>query len=184
MRPQRCAVIAVLLLCFAGPVHGALEYPLTVALEARAKNDVATVAAKVSITVERLIEPNRRIRASDALKYGGYLKFVPVLRALPPIGTITVGKRTVEIRYAHEEQRPDGPRLVLVADRPLFFLGDPAKPREGYELTIVELLVDDKGVITGTMTGAARVKPDPDGAVVLDDYAETPVQLSGRVTRP
>jgi hypothetical protein len=36
--------------------------------------------------------------------------------------------------------------------------------------------------MTGTMTGAARVRPSPqrDGAVVLDDYAEAPVQLTAR----
>ena len=99
---------------------------------------------------------------------------------LPPIGTIALQSRTVDIRYAHEQQQGTGRRLVLVADRPLFFLGgDVAKNRAGYELTIVELLFDAQGGVAGTMTGAARVKPSP-GGLVLDDYAEAPVRLAAR----
>jgi len=75
--------------------------------------------------------------------------------------------------------------LTLVADRPLFFLGaDAAKSRAGYELTIVDLRIDEQGAGTGTMTGAARVKPGPDGSVILDDFAEAPVELTVRPSRP
>ena len=181
MRPGRVMAIAIGLMWCVQSVHGALDYPLTVTLDARAQNAGTTVTSSVSITVDRLMEPNRRTRVTDALKHGGYVTFVPALRALRPVGTIVLGKRTVEVRYAHEEPHSQGRRLVLVADRPLFFLGDPAKARTGYELTIVELLIDDEGAVTGTMTGAARVKPDRDGAVVLDDYAEVLVQLTGHV---
>jgi hypothetical protein len=88
------------------------------------------------------------------------------------------------VRYAHEEAQPTGRRVVLVADRPLFFLGgEPAKARAGYELTIVELLITDTGEVTGTMAGAARVKPARDGAPVLDDYSEAPVRLEGHLDR-
>jgi len=181
MRMRRLAAMTTLLFWCAGPVRAALEYPLKVSLDARAQNAGAAVTSTISITVDRLMEPNRRIRVTDALKHGGYVNFIPALRALPAIGTVALGTRMVEVRYAHEEPHSQGRRLLLVADRPLFFLGDPAKARTGYELTIVELLIDDKGAISGTMTGAARVKPDRDGAVVLDDYAEVLVQLTGRV---
>jgi hypothetical protein len=84
----------------------------------------------------------------------------------------------VDIRYAHEQKESAGRRLVLIADRPLFFLGgDPAKSKAGYELTVVELRFDAQGGVTGTMAGAARVKPSPNGPV-LNDYAEAPVRLS------
>jgi len=33
---------------------------------------------------------------------------------------------------------------------------------------------------TGTMTGAARVKPTPDGGVAIDVFEEAPVQLTVR----
>jgi hypothetical protein len=130
------------------------------------------------------MEENRRKRVTDALMYGGYGNFVTALRALPPIGTIGVGNRTVEIRYAREEGEADGRRLLLIADRPLFFLGgDPSPRRAGYELTVVDLHLDAHHGVTGTMAGAARVKPSPNG-VVLDDYAEVPVQLAARTSTP
>jgi hypothetical protein len=127
------------------------------------------------------MEESRRKRVTDALLHGGYGNFLPALRLLPPVGTITLNARTVDIRYAREQQETTGRRLVLVADRPLFFLGDPSKARAGYELTVVELRFDAGGGVAGTMAGAARVKPSPDG-VVLDDYAEAPVRLAGRIT--
>jgi hypothetical protein len=38
--------------------------------------------------------------------------------------------------------------------------------------------VDAQGSGQGTMAAAARVKPGPDGGVIVDDYAATPVRLS------
>ena len=45
-------------------------------------------------------------------------------------------------------------------------------------LTMVELMLDAKGAGTGTMTGAARVKPTPDGGLVVDVFEVAPVQLT------
>ena len=183
-RSRRVVAIAAVLIGCARLAHGAPEYPLTLTLDARVDTAGASLTSRVTIVVERLMEPSRKTRVLDALKYGGYPSFLTTLRALPPIGSIGVAKRQVEVRYADEEVRPQGRRLVFVADRPLFFLGEAAKSRAGYELTMVELIVDDKGQVTGTMTGAARVKPNPAGGLVLDNYAEAPVQLTGRITTP
>jgi hypothetical protein len=157
------------------------HYPLELTLEATAGNTTTRITSSVTIRIDRLMEENRRKRVTDALTYSGYGNFMTALRALPPVGTITLSGRSVELRYAREDAETDGQRLVLVADRPLFFLGnDQAKPKAGYELTLVELHIDAQGVVTGRMAGAARVKPSPSG-VVLDDFAETPVALAGRV---
>jgi hypothetical protein len=162
-----------------GAAVAALTYPLTLTLDARAKSEITTVTSKVSIRVDRVLADAPYKRVTDALRYGGYPNFLNTLRGLPVIGTITLGTRKVELRYAHESQEQAKPRLVLVADRPLFFLGnEPSKSRAGYELTIVELLFDDKGGATGRMAGAARVKPSGDGGVTLDDFADVEVQLS------
>ena len=182
--PTHARVVSttVAVLLWAGLAHGDLTYPLNATLDARAKSAATTINSSVTISVERLMEESRRVRVTDGLKFNGYPGFVKVLRVLPPVGTIALASRKVEIRYAHEQAHKDGRRLVVVADQPLFFLAaDPSKPRAGYELTIVELIVDGKGGVTGTMTGAARVKPGPDGVPVLDDFAEIPVRLEGRL---
>ena len=182
---KRGCLAATILVFLAGAIESAVTYPLTLPLDARATTGTTTIASSVTIRVDRLMEENRRIRVSDALKYNGYSGFLNALRALPAVGTIEVSARTVDVKYAREQSDGSGRRLVLVADRPLFFLGGPAaKKREGYELTLVDLRFDAQGAVTGTMAGAARVKPAPDGGVVLDDFAEAPVQLTPRTLRP
>jgi hypothetical protein len=172
-----------ILLCWGSLAYG--EYPMKLVLDATAKTATASVASKVSISVERLMEESRRVRVNKGLQSDGYPGFLKVLRALPPVGTIGLAGRQVEIRYAHEQPQGERSRLVLVADAPLFFLGgDPGKKRAGYELTIVEITIGADGAVDGTMAGAARVKPGPEGTPVLDDFAEVRVQLAGRINRP
>jgi hypothetical protein len=178
----RLMSVACVLLCCGSIARAAGEYPLEVVLNAHAQSPTSTVTSTISLVVDRPMEESRRKRVTDGLKYDGYLGFMKVLQTLPPVGTIEVAGRKIEIRYAHEQPRDNGYRLVLVADRPAFFLAaDPDKSRKGYELTLVELLVDTTGNITGTMSGAARVKPGPDGGPIIDNFAATPVKLDGRI---
>jgi hypothetical protein len=176
--------LAAALACVTGSARAAGDYPLNLTFEASTTTAAAAVTSSVIVRVDRLMEENRRKRVTDALMYGGYANFLNALRTLPPIGTIGLMDRSVDIRYAYEQPAEAGRRLVLVADRPLFFLGggDPGKSRAGYELTIVELRFDAHGGIAGTMVGAGRVKPSPTG-VVLDDFANAAVRLSPRVAR-
>jgi hypothetical protein len=161
-----------------------VSYPLDVTLDARTKTEVAAVNASVTISLNRLMEESRRQRVLTALKENGYPGFLTVLRSLPPVGVVRIGKREVEIKFAHEAASPQGRRLVLVADQPLFFLAnDPDKRRAGYELTMVELTIDQKAEISGRMAGAARVKPGGETGVVLDTFGEEPVTLSGQLKR-
>jgi hypothetical protein len=181
-RVIRCAVLAAVAAgCLSASVSGAGEYPLALTLDMKAGNTTATVTTSVTIRVDRAMEPNRWTRVTDALKFNGYGAFLNTLRTLPAIGAIDIGKRHVDLRYSHEEPTAEGRRLILVADRPMFFLAaDESKSRAGYELTIVELIVDAKNqFVSGRMTGAARVKPSPDG-VQLDNFAEAPIPLTAR----
>ena len=177
---RKLAGVAIATVWMIGAARAAGDYPMTLTADAKATAGTAAVTAVVTIKVDRLMEESRRARVTDKLAHDGYAKFVPELRSLPPVGTIEVQKRSVEIRYAREQRDATGRRLVLIADRPLFFLAaDPAKNRAGYELTIVELRFDAAGGFTGTMAGAAKVKPSPDGPI-LDDFAEAPVALTAR----
>jgi hypothetical protein len=159
--------------------RAAVQYPLKLTIDAQGKVGVTTITSKLSIYVDRAMEDSRRTRVADALKFGGYPNFLNTLRPLPVIGYIETQARKVDVKYTREE--PDG-SLIIVADRPLFFLSpDPSKGKPGYELTVAQLRFDGKGGVTGQMTGAARVKPSPDGGVILDDYAEELVQVKGQL---
>src|SRR4051812_20613068 len=138
-RVIRCAVLAAVAAgCLSASVSGAGEYPLALTLDMKAGNATATVTTSVTIRVDRAMEPNRWTRVTDALKYNGYGAFLNTLRTLPAIGGVDIGKRHVDLRYSHEEPAAEGRRLILVADRPMFFIAaDESKSKAGYELTIV-----------------------------------------------
>jgi hypothetical protein len=171
------AVTTAALICFAAPGHAANGYPRKVIAEATAASGPNKITAVVTILIDRLVEPSRRQRVLDGLKYNGYQGFMDALRPLPVIGSITTPNGNVKVRYAWETPVETKKRLIVVADKPLFFLPGESQPsRAGYQLTFVELLFDESGAATGTMSGAARVKPAPDG-IVLDDFAAVPVTL-------
>jgi hypothetical protein len=172
------------LLVTAGVRLPAAGYPTTFTVEGKVKSGETTVSSTFTIRVESVMEERHRVRATDALRYGGYPKFYEALRALPVVGTITFTDRKVEIRYARELNADGKRRLTLVADTPLFFLGgDSSRTRQGFNLTVVDLEIDAAGNITGLMAGAARVRPSPPDGVMLDDFAIAPVTLSGHVPK-
>ena len=90
------------------------------------------------------------------------------------------------IRYARERVEGGGRTIVVVTDRPVFFLGggrgETSKPRAGYEVAVVQIQLDGKGQGKGTMAAAARVRPDGAGGVLLDDYNEELITLTN-ITR-
>jgi len=172
------AVVTIAALAwFAAPGHAANGYPRTIIAEATAASGPNKVTATVTIKIDRLVEPSRRQRVLDGLKYNGYQGFMDALRPLPVIGSIAAPNGNVKVRYAWETAVENKNRLIVVADKPLFFVpAESQPPRAGYQLTFVELLFDEHGAATGTMAGAARVKPAPDG-IVLDDFSAVPVTL-------
>jgi hypothetical protein len=162
----------------------AAQYPTTMVATAEVKGPASTTTATITIKVDRLMREADYKRALDALTHGGFANFYPVFSRLPVVGSVALNTRSVDLRYAREETRESGRRLVLAGDKPLYYLAGGAtepKPRTGYEMTLIELTLDEQGAGTGTMAAAARVRPAPGGAgVVVDDYAEMPIQLSVR----
>lgn len=186
---MRACVLAVSVVALTvvggGQTTAEVRYPFAVTLDAQLKMGVTTVTSKVTITVDRAMDVPVRARVTDALKFGGYPNFLNTLRLVQSVGSIQTQSGRVDIRYTREEQDGAGTRLILVADRPLFFLGgDPAKRQAGFELTLADLRFDGQGGVTGQLTGAARVRPSPDGTVLLDTYAEEPAQLKGTLGKP
>ncbi len=138
-------------------------------------------AATIQIDIRRYTPPADLAAVESALKTGGYPAFIAALRKAPEVGAVSFGERKWAIRWARE--RPSGQhtrKIVVVTDQPIFFVGGgkvDAKPREGYEVAVLELEVDSVGLGKGVMTAAARVKPDGEGGVLIDDYADKPIKL-------
>ena len=172
------APVAVL---FLGVTAGAIgTYPRTIEANAKANTGTTTITAIITIQINRLAEASRRERLIKGLRQNGYQGFMDVLRPLPVIGSIKTQNREVPVKYAWETDVQGKHRVIVVSDAPMFFLpGDEPKARPGYQLTVVQLILDDRGAGTGMMAGAARVKPTADAeGIVLEDYSATPVDLT------
>ena len=103
-----------------------------------------------------------------------------VVRKAPPIGTLTLGKQTVAIPGAREAHGRTAARSRLSAKRQSTILGGgaDAKPREGFDLSVVQFNMDDAGVGQGKMAAAAKVKVGGETGVDIEDYADKPIMLS------
>ena len=114
-------------------------------------------------------------------KSGGFPALVTELRKAPAVGSVKMGSDTVVVRFAREQRASDTEgAITIVADHPMMFVGGGAvnaKPREGYELTVLQINMDDAGVGQGKMAAAAKVKPGGPTGLELDDYAEQPITL-------
>jgi len=165
---------------FVGHAAGADgTYPRTIVTRAEAKIGATTITSTITIQINRLVEKARRDRLLAGFNRNGYQGMMDVLRPLPVIGAIKGQLHEVAVKYAWDTVIDGKHRLVVVADSPLFFLPEEApKARPGYQLTVVQLLLDDRGAGTGVMAGADRVKPSPEEGIVLQDYATTAVELT------
>src|SRR5262245_58367889 len=155
------------------------SFPKTLSANAAFSGANSGLTATFTIHVESLMPDVTFKIVSDALRHGGYPNFLPALRRMPVIGYIELGGNRTEIKYARV--RASDSHLILGTDRPIFFVGggfpDP-KPKAGFEIGLLDLDVDAQGNGTGVMAAAARVKPAPDGSVIVDDYADAPIKLS------
>jgi hypothetical protein len=151
----------------------------TSAVQARTQDGAA--ATRIVIQIDRYTLEADRKAMTDALAHGGYGTFVQALRKAPAAGHIEIGTSKFIIRWAREQPAGKGRTISLVTEAPVYFIGGGAvnaKPREAYQLAVVQLTIDDLGLGTGTMAAAAKVKPDGQGGVVIEDYADEPIKLT------
>jgi hypothetical protein len=149
--------------------------------QANVQGAAGAIAATIQIQIDRYSPDFDRTSVEGALKGGGYPAFLTALRKAPEVGTVGVGDQKFAIRYAREEKTATGRTITLVTDKPMFFVGGGAtnaKPRAGYEVGALRMMVDDVGLGSGTMAAAARIKPGPGGVgIEVDQYSDKPINL-------
>jgi hypothetical protein len=188
----------ILLTAFLGIGHGdrpseqaataAPSAPEVFNATAEVKNASGGLTGTLEARITRYTPDFDRKSVESALRYGGYPAFLTALRKAPEVGQIILaGGEPYSIRYAREETEGAGRTVVLVTDKPVFFLGggrSESKPRAGYEVAVIRLQLDAKGQGIGTLAAAARVRPAGGGGVILDNYAETPINLTAVTRKP
>lgn len=155
--------------------------PETFTSPMQARTDAGAAASTVRIQIDRYTPEADRKAMTEAIAHGGYAAFLQALRKAPAVGFVQIEELQVPVRWAREQKTPQGRDISLVTDAPVYFVGGGAanpKSREGFELAVVRLTVDEIGLGSGTMAAAARVKPDGAGGVVVEDYATETIKLT------
>ena len=163
---------------------GSSGAPETFSAGVQIKTASGPISATVQVRIKRYTPEFDQKMLEDALEHGGYASFVNALRKVPDVGTVVAGDGQFTIRLARERKTDKGRTIVVVTDKPVFFVGGArpdAKSRAGYETALIQLQVDEAGNGTGMMAPAARVKPGGEAGVRIDNYAEEPLAL--KVTR-
>jgi hypothetical protein len=180
------STVALIALTFLTPQKpGAARRPTapeTFRASARVTNQAGlSGAAYVDIHIDKYSADKDRDAMVTTFKNGGYPALVDALRKAPQVGTVKVGADTFVVRWARAQRSGENKRTIsVVTDKPMLFVGGGnvnAKPREGYELAIIQFDIDDAGVGSGTMAAAAKIKPGGPNGLQVDDYADQPVKL-------
>ena len=157
---------------------------------ATAKNAKGAVSGTLEVRLRRVTPEFDRKSVETGLKQNGYTGFLTAIRNAPEVGQIVLGGgQPYSIRYARERIDAGVRTLVLVTDKPMYFVGGgradvSAATRKGFEVAVLEIEIDAKGAGKGSMAAAARVRPNGDGGVLLDDYADELIALSNITRKP
>ncbi len=192
---MRAANFLITVLCLTAPAWleaqttaSTTGAPETFNAMAQAKNASGAISGTLEVRVSRYTPDFDRKTVEEALRLGGYPRFLTALRNAPEVGQLLLGgSQPYAIRYARLKVEAGKRTITVVTDKPVFFVAagrSDAKPRAGYEVAVVQIQLDGSGPGVGTMAGAARVRPDGDGGVLLDDYADAPIELTNVTRKP
>ena len=111
-------------------------------------------------------------------------KLADELRRQPETGRIRIPGQVGTawpLRYA-DQYTEDGKRYItLAADRPIDFWEAVQRQRRtwNYQITLIELVVDDRGEGEGTMQVGVELRVDPEtGTITVKDMTTQPIRLS------
>lgn len=136
--------------------------------------------AYVTIRVDKYSDEKDVQAMEKALHEGGSAAFVAALRTAPVVGHFEMGDKKFSIRWARQKATATGRVISFVVDSPVYFVGGGlpgAKSREGFDVAVVQLVMDSSGLGEGKMAAAAKVKPGGDTGVEIDAYDAEPVTL-------
>lgn len=157
-----------------------LGAPETFSAQAQVRGAPGAAAAAIQVVIQRYTSDTERIAMERSLQTGGYPAFLATLRKSSDVGYVEHATARFTIRYARETRIQQGRRIDVVTDKPIFFVGGGApepRRRDGFDVAVLRMEVEDFGFGSGVMAAAARLKLGADGGVQIDDYAEQPIKL-------
>lgn len=131
------------------------------------------VTSPVSINITAFASASEREALIAALKSGGTAAAREWLAKRPDAGTLQVGARSAEIKYAYKTPLGAGSLITIGTAEPLYLVGagiPGAKPATGFDLTLVLVQMPEKGPGSGELSPAAKLRVDAQGAIVTEDF--------------
>ena len=176
-----CLAVAVSLACatLAQAQAGAERFTATATVKTAGG---AEATAPVTITIDRMMPEAEADKLVAAFKSGGAAGLRKALSGVPPTGSVQLAEGApTPVRITIELPTDNGRVIIIVTDTPLLFLGagvPGAKPKDGYDVAVIDLEVNASGEGSGTLAPAAKVTVKG-SAFVVEDYASELVRLAG-----
>ena len=143
--------------------------------------------APVTISLDRMLTTAERDVLLAAFKSGDAAVLKKALAAQPTLGTVEGGNKVkVPVKFAFPRSTGGGKVVTIVCNEPIVYIGGDAanaKPKAGYDLAYVLLVLDGDGKGTGEAAPAAKLKFRDDGALVTEDYGPGTVWLKDVVKK-
>jgi len=122
-----------------------------------------------------------------AFKSGDAAALKKALAAQPTLGYVEGGTKVkVPVKFAFPRSTGGGKIVTIVCNEPIVHIGGDvpnAKPKAGYDVAYVLLVLDADGKGTGEVAPAAKLKIRDDGALVTEDYGADTVWLKDVVRK-
>lgn len=168
----------------------ALATGLPTAARAAGETFTATASVKspsgsgsmpVKIGIDRFVSEAERTTVMDLVKGGDRTATRKALAGMADIGFIELGTKRTPVKYAYARSTGAGRLITVITAEPILFLGaglPDAKPKEGFDLALALLVLDGSDHGDGELAPAAKVKVDPKGAIVTEEYGREVVRLT------
>jgi hypothetical protein len=148
---------------------------------ATVKSPDGNASTAVRIGVDRYATDAERDRLLTVVKGGDQGAIREALASMPDAGYIQIGTRRTTLKYAYARPSGGGRLITVIAAAPIAFVGaaaPDAKPRDGFDLALALLMLDDHDTGDGELAPAAKVKANAEGAIVTEEYGQAVVHLT------
>jgi hypothetical protein len=171
---RQITIILILAILVTGIAFGAEIY--TARAEMKSSDDRIR-SAPVTVSLDRMLTTAERDTLLGAFKTGDAAVLKKALGAQINLGYVEGGQTRVPIKFAFPRSTGGKTIVTIVCNEPIIHIGGDlpdAKPKAGFDLTFVLLILDADGKGLGEIAPAAKLKLRGDGALVTEDYgAET-----------
>lgn len=137
--------------------------------------------APITISLDRILTTSERDTLIAAFQTEDNATLKKALASQATIGYVEGRQTRVPIKYAFPRPTSGGRILTIVCNEPITHIGGDmpgAKPKAGFDLTFILLVLDANGKGTGEISPAAKLKLREDGALVTEEYGAVTIWLS------